>query len=65
MQKLLSQITRAEWVKYQWNEDIPTMGDGTPEDDRLFIRGKLRTPEEAYEAKGMWDETSEERCTND
>jgi len=59
--KLLSQMTRKEWVKYQWTEDVPTMGDEVSEDDRVFIRGKLRTPDEAYQAMEEWEVTADER----
>jgi hypothetical protein len=57
VEKLLSQITRNEWIKYQWIETPSSFGD----EERLFLRGALRTPDEAYQAMEEWDVTAEER----
>lgn len=56
MEKPLSQITRAEWIKYQWN-DVTQMGD--PE--RMMLQGFLRTPDESYQAMEEWEVTAEDR----
>ena len=54
--KVLSEITRAEWIKWQWI-DVTEMGD--PE--RVMLRNFLRTPDEAAQAMEEWDMTAEER----
>jgi hypothetical protein len=56
MEKPLSEITRNEWIKYQWI-DVTRMGD--PE--RMMLQGFLRTPDESYQAMMEWEETAEER----
>jgi hypothetical protein len=62
VEKALTDITRAEWIKFQWVEIPPVMGD---DGDRMFrINGK-RTPSEAYQAMEEWDVTAEERLTDD
>jgi hypothetical protein len=61
MEKLLQDITRNEWIKYRWIEAQSSFGDN----DRLFLRGPLRTPDESYEAMEYWDTTSEERLAED
>lgn len=55
MEKKLSDITRNEWIKYQW-ADVTQLGD-----ERTMLRVHLRTPDEAYQAMMEWDETAEER----
>lgn len=55
MQKLLSEITRNEWIRYRW-VDVTQMGD-----ERTMLQAFLRTPDEAYQAMMEWDETAEER----
>ncbi len=56
MEKPLSQITRTEWIKYQWN-DVTQLGD--PE--RIMLQGFLRTPDESYQAMEEWEVTAEDR----
>ena len=56
MRKKLSEITRQEWIAYQWIEST-VMGD----EERTFESGFKRTPDEAMEAAYNWDETKEER----
>lgn len=59
MEKKLSEITRTEWVAYQWI-DITEMGD----QERMFLRHLGRTPDEAAQAMEEWDMTAEERETD-
>jgi hypothetical protein len=54
--KKLSEITRSEWIAFQWQE-VSMMGD----DDRYFQKVASRTPDEAYQAMCEWDSTAEER----
>lgn len=56
MEKKLLEISRNEWINYQWF-DVTQMGDT----ERMMARGLLRTPDEAYTALMEWDETAEER----
>lgn len=56
MGKKLAEITRLEWVVFQWF-DITEMGD----QERMMIRGHRRTPDEAAQAMEEWDITAEER----
>jgi len=56
MDKPLSQITRNEWIAFQWL-DVTQMGDA----ERFMQRGFARTPDEAYQAMMEWEETAEER----
>jgi len=56
MEKPLSEITRTEWIKYQWT-DVTQMGD--PE--RMMLQGFLRTPDESYQAMEEWEVTAEDR----
>ena len=56
MVKKLSEITRTEWIKYQW-VDVTQMGD--PE--RMMQQGFLRTPDESYQAMEEWEVTAEDR----
>ena len=58
MDKKLSNITRAEWIAFQWVE-ITQIGDS----ERVFQRGYRCTPDEAREAQMEWDETAEARET--
>jgi len=60
MEKPLADITRTEWIKYQWF-DATQMGD----DERIMGQGFLRTPEESYQAMMEWEETAEERMEPD
>ena len=55
MEKPLSQITRTEWIKYQWI-DVTQMGDS----ERTMLQGFLRTPDEAYQAIEEWDVVNQE-----
>lgn len=54
MRKTLSEITRAEWVVYQW-EETTAMGD----DERTFEQSGRRTPDEALQAAEEWDVMAE------
>ena len=56
MEKPLSQLTRTEWIKYQW-VDVTQMGDS----ERIMLQGFLRTPDEAYQALEEWEVTAEDR----
>lgn len=56
MEKKLSEITRSEWIAFNW-VDITEMGD----QERRFIRQFARTPDEAAQAQIDWDETEEAR----
>lgn len=58
MQKKLSEITRAEWISFNWI-DITEMGD----EERMMLRGFRRTPDEAYQAMEEWDATADVRGT--
>ena len=60
MQKKLSEITRSEWIAFNW-VDTTEMGDT----ERMFERGFGRTPNEAAQAMEDWDETVEARETVD
>ena len=60
IEKLLSEITRKEWIQYQWI-DVTQMGDA----GRFMLRGFKRTPEEAFEAMNQWDCVEEELVDND
>jgi hypothetical protein len=56
MEKRLSEITREEWISWQWL-DITQMGD----EERVFLKRFQRTPEEMYNAMMEWEETVEFR----
>jgi hypothetical protein len=56
MEKKLSEISREEWISYQW-ADVTQMGDS----ERVFLRGYQRTPDEMYNAMMEWEETEEFR----
>jgi hypothetical protein len=56
MEKKLLEITRSEWIGWQWIES-QSMG----EEERTFLRGFRRTPDEAAQAMEDWDSTAEER----
>ena len=58
MQKELSQISRSEWIAFQWIEAPRAMGD----EDRTFMTDGKRTPTEAAQAAEEWDMTAEERA---
>lgn len=60
MEKALKDITRTEWIKYQWT-DVTQMGD--PE--RMMMQGFLRTPDESYQAMEEWEVTAEDRGVED
>ena len=49
MEKKLSEITRKEWIVYQWLE-VDNFGS-----DRTFIKGQNRTPDEALQAAEEWE----------
>jgi hypothetical protein len=55
IEKNLSEITKAEWVTFNWfdNQEF-----GSPE-ERLMVRGSRRTPDEAMQAQINWDETAD------
>jgi hypothetical protein len=57
IEKKLSEITRNEWIAYQWQEEPNTFGD----EERIFLKGFKRTPDEARQAMEDWDLTAEER----
>ena len=57
MEKNLSDITREEWIVFNWIEAEASMGD----DDRVFMAMGKRTPDEAAQAAEDWDTTAEER----
>ena len=57
MDKKLSEITRAEWIAFNWIEIQASFEDG--EDRRFMTQGK-RTPSEAAQAAIDWDSTEEE-----
>lgn len=59
-QKKLSEITRQEWIIFQW-QDITAVGDA----ERMFIRCFRRTPNEAITALGAWDRLAEEKGEKD
>ena len=50
MEKVLSEITRKEWIQYQWY-DSTQMGDS----ERRMTMGYQRTPDEMYQAMEEWD----------
>jgi len=50
MEKQLSEITRKEWIMYQWLET-----GAMDEKGRMFIRGPRKTPAESFEAAEEWD----------
>lgn len=52
----LSEITREQWIKFQWY-DATAMGD----EERMLERGYERTPDEAMEAMEEWDSTEDIR----
>ena len=58
MEKTLSEITRSEWIAFQWIEAPRSMGD----EDRIFTSNGKRTPDEAAQAAEEWDMTEEERA---
>ena len=55
--KKITEITRAEWIAFQWVEDSQ-MGD----EERTFIATGRRTPDEAAQARDDWDSTAIERA---
>ena len=56
MEKALKDITRTEWIKYQWH-DVTQMGD----DERMMQQGFIRTPDESHQAMEEWEVTAEDR----
>ena len=48
--KQLSEITRRDWILYQWIEVESYFGDT----DRTFVLGAKRTPNEALQAAEEW-----------
>ena len=50
VEKNLSEITRTEWAIFKWS-DITCVGA----DERRFMRGFRRSPDEATQALGEWD----------
>lgn len=57
MEKILSDITRQEWIAFRWIEAPQSMGD----EERIFISSGRRTPDESMQAMEDWDLTAEER----
>lgn len=55
--KVLTEITRQEWIAFRWVESPQAMG----EDERVFMANGRRTPDEALHAMEEWDMTAEER----
>ncbi len=60
MEKLLTDISRQEWVAFRWVEIPPVYGD---DGERMFRDDGRRTADEAYQAMEEWDMTAEERDT--
>jgi hypothetical protein len=56
MEKKLSDITREEWITFQW-VDITEMGDS----ERIMLQRFQRTPDEMCQAMQEWEETAEFR----
>ena len=50
-EKKLSDITRKDWILWQWFEVDGVFG----ETDRMFVRGLQRNPTEALRASQEWD----------
>lgn len=48
-EKKLSEITRKDWILYQWIDD-DTFGV-----ERILFRGRQRTPTEALQAAQEWE----------
>lgn len=59
MRKILSEITRNEWIVIRWVE-ISEMGGC---EEREFVAAGMRTPDEAAAARDDWDSTAEERAS--
>lgn len=57
IEKKLSEITRKEWIAWQWQEVSTSFGD----EGRVFARGDKKAPDEARQAMEDWDSTEEER----
>ena len=57
MEKKLSDITRSEWVAFDWVEIDQSFDDN----DRVFMAETRRTPNEAAQAVLDWDSTIDER----
>jgi len=58
LEKKLAEITRNDWIRYDWVELSYSSGDSN---DRTFLRGSEHTPNEAAQAMEDWDSTAEER----
>ena len=56
MKKKLSEITRGEWIAFNWQE-VTSMDDS----ERTLLAMEKRTPDEAAQAAEEWDFTAEER----
>jgi len=52
--KLLSELTRADWLKYNWYDATVLDGLG-----RKFIRGNERSPSEVLQAAAEWEAFSQ------
>jgi hypothetical protein len=59
MEKKLSEITRSEWIAFQWVEITQAFGS---DEERTFRDNGKRTPAEALQAADEWDQTAEERA---
>ena len=51
MQKKLIDISSIEWAMNEWH-NVTATGDGSP----VYVKGRLRTPEEAVKAKKDFEE---------
>jgi len=59
MTKFLTEITREEWICFNWLE-ATEMGS-----ERTFMSVGRRTPDEAAQARDDWDSTIDERSLED
>ena len=57
MKKPLSDITREQWIAFDWVE-VPASFDTV---ERVFEADQRRTPNEACQAAMDWDSTEQER----
>ena len=55
MEKMLSEITREEWIAFNWIE-CTCIGE-----ERTMLAESMRTPDEAAKARDDWDSTAFER----
>ena len=57
MEKKLSEITRNEWIAFNWVEAPAPLGSN----ERIFVADSRRSPDEAAQAAIDWDSTAVER----